>query len=687
MTRHHKKANPPEDRSWRRWWIDRLMSGSPDDVSHDSGALAILWAAILVIAVFLAYQPAWNGSFVWDDDTHLVNNPVLSPGGLAETWTPGSYINYWPLTFSVYRLEYELWGLNPLGFHLVNIALHAAAALLVWRILLLLRVPGAMLAAAIFALHPVNVESVAWISQLKNVLSLSLGLAAMLFYLLHEQNGRRKGDRHLLCEAPEGPFRQKVPVTFSARCERWRLALAVGLFFLSTLSKGMMLTLPLVLLACAWWQRGRIDRRDLLRALPFFVIAVAMTGVEVFMQHSGSGDVAIRSDNVFGRAAVAGCAVWFYLWTIVWPVDLVFVYPRWDIDAANLFSYVPGLLLAALLVLAWQQRRSWGRPVVMLIVCYVALLLPALGFVSIIFMQYSLVADHWQYAAMIVPCAVLAGVAATLARGLRLPRAGDYAVGLGVLTVLSVLTFQQSEMYRDIETLYRTTIDRNPRCWLAQNNLGRLLLAQGHVEEAISHYEDALKNKPDYFDACCNLANVLASLDRADEAIPLYREALKSKPDSFDAHYNLAVTLAKEGRLREAIEHYHSALEANQDDINALNNLAWLRATHPRSDLRDGNEAVKLAERASRLTDDRNAIVMDTLAAAYAEARRFPEAAQTARKAIDLAQRQSQEDEADERTHNAVDPAKNKWRAEVIRRLKARLRLYQSQRPYRDVKK
>jgi protein O-mannosyl-transferase len=658
MTRHHKKDNPPQDRSWRRWWIDRLTSGSPDDVPHVSGSFSILWAAVLVAAVFLVYRPAWNGGFVWDDDTHLVNNPVLNPGGLVQTWTPGTYINYWPLTFSVYRLEYELWGLNPLGFHLVNIALHAAAALLIWRVLLLLRMPGAMLAAAIFALHPVNVESVAWISQLKNVLSLSLGLAAMLVCLLHERHGGV-----------------------------WRLVLSIALFLLSTLSKGMMLTLPFVLLACAWWQRGRIDRRDLLRALPFFVIAAAMTGVEVFMQHSGSGDVVIRSDNIFGRTAVAGCAVWFYLWKIVWPVDLVFAYPRWDIDAANLFSYVPGLLLAAVLVLAWQQRRSWGRSVVMLIVCYVALLLPALGFVSIIFMQYSLVADHWQYAAMIVPCAVLAGVAAALARGFRLPRVAGYALSLGLLSVLSVLTFQQSGMYLDIETLYRTTIDRNPRCWLAQNNLGRLLLAQGHVEEAISYYEDALKSKPDYFDACCNLANVLASLDRADEAIPLYREALKSKPDSFDAHYNLAVTLGKEGRLREAVEHYHSALEANQDDINALNNLAWLRATHPRADLRDGDEAVKLTERASRLTDDRSAIVLDTLAAAYAEVRRFPEAVETARKAIDLAKRRSQEEEADEKARNAVDPVKNRWRAEVIRRLEARLQLYQSRKPYRDVKK
>ncbi len=186
-----------------------------------------LLAAALVVVIFLVYQPAWQGGFIWDDDVHLLNNPVLQPGGLAKIWVPGSFVNYWPLTFSVYRFEFEMWGLKPIGFHLVNILLHALSALLVWRILTHLRVPGAMFAAALFALHPVNVESVAWITQLKNVLSLPLTLLSVLFYLHYEKRG-----------------------------ERWRYAVAVGLFFLSTLAKGMALTLPVVLLACAWWQRG-----------------------------------------------------------------------------------------------------------------------------------------------------------------------------------------------------------------------------------------------------------------------------------------------------------------------------------------------------------------------------------------------------------------------------------------------
>ena len=154
-----------------------------------------LFAAALVAAVFLAYQPAWQGGFIWDDDTHLLNNPVLRPGGVFRTWVPGTYVNYWPLTFTVYWVEYQLWGLDPVGFHLVNIALHALSAILIWRVLALLRVPGALLAAALFALHPVNVESVAWITQLKNTLSLALTLLSVLLYLLSERRGGRWGLR------------------------------------------------------------------------------------------------------------------------------------------------------------------------------------------------------------------------------------------------------------------------------------------------------------------------------------------------------------------------------------------------------------------------------------------------------------------------------------------------------------
>jgi protein O-mannosyl-transferase len=685
MSRSPEKGRLPDDRNRRRRRNKASKTPGSAHATQNSGGPSVLWtamrsarsrnwllAAALVAAVFFAYQPAWHGGFVWDDDTHLLKNPVLQPGGLVQTWIRGDYLNYWPLTFTVYRLEYELWGLDTLGFHLVNIALHAVSALLLWRILECLRMPGALLAAAIFALHPVNVESVAWITQLKNVLSLALVLLSMLFYLLHDRDGGR-----------------------------WRFAASVGLFLLSALAKGMALTLPVVLLACAWWQRGRIGRRDLLRVLPFLLIAALMVCIEVSKQHTGQGNTVVRSDGFLSRAAVAGCAVWFYFWKFLWPTNLIFVYPRWNISERDFLSYLPGVSLVAILALAWWRRRSWGRPVVMLLVCYVALLLPVLGFVNIYFMDYSLVADHWQYAAMIVPCAALAGMVATLGRRFLAPlsRLGAgaggeggagrsfnavleppvrYAFCLGLLAILAVLTFRQSGMYADVETLYRTTIERNPNCWLAQNNLGvelerqgRILMSRGridkataHYREAVTHYQDALRAKADYAGAHVNLGVALARLGRTDEAIPRFQAALRIDPDCVEAQSNLGRALLNQGRFEEAITHFNNALANNRNNPIALNGLAWLRATCPESAFRDGAEAVDLARRAFRSSKTPEPTILDTLAAAYAEAGRFREAVQTAQMAFSLARQQN-----------------NVTLAESV---KARLRLYEAGTPYRQ---
>ncbi len=311
-------------------------------------------------------------------------------------------------------------------------------------------------------------------------------------------------------------------------------------------------------------------RRDLLRVLPFLLIAVLMVWIEVSKQHAGIGDNIVRSDGLLGRAAVAGCAVCFYFWKVIWPTNLIFVYPRWTISERDLWAYLPGVLLVLILAVAWWRRRSWGRPVVMLMVCYVALLLPVLGFTDIVYMKYSLVADHWQYAAMIVPSAALAALFVTLGRRCLTPLArfgkgaggegvlpqplGGYILSLGLLAILATLTFQQSRMYADIETLYRTTLDRNPDCWLVQNNLGNLLSDEGQVlmgrgqtdgamaiyREAIDHYHRALEAKPDYAESHFNLGNALACLGREEEAIAEFQTAVNANRDFVAAYCRLA---------------------------------------------------------------------------------------------------------------------------------------------------
>jgi tetratricopeptide (TPR) repeat protein len=560
-----------------------------------------LFIVALLAAVVLVYEPAWQGGFIWDDDLHLLNNPVLKPGGLLKTWVPGSYVNYWPVTATVYWLQFKIWGPDPVGFHIANIVLHAISALLVWRILVHLKMPGAMFAAALFAIHPVNVESVAWIAQLKTILSLLLALLSMLLYLRYEERGKR-----------------------------WRFALAIGLFLLSALAKGMTLTLPVVLLACAWWQRGRIGRRDLLRVLPFVLIGLLMVGVEVWQQRLAAGGGVVRSDSFLSRAAVAGCAVWFYLWKLIWPVDLIFVYPRWNIDARNVLSYLPGVLLVIILALAWRQRRSWGRPVVMLMVCYVALLLPALGFVNIYFMEYSLVADHWQYAAMIVPCAMFAAVAATLGRRWHWHRPAGYGAALVVLAMLATLTWRQSRMYADVDTLYQTTIDRNPNCWMAHNNLGVIVAGRGQTDEAIAHYQKALNINPDYVEAHNNLGNILAGQGRVAEAIAHYRKSLAINPDYPNAHNNLGLALARGGQVDEAITHYRQALETNSDFVEAHYNLGLALAARGQID-----EAVTQFEQALDIKAD-YAEAHNDLGIALAKRGQIDEAIAHYRKALEI---------------------------------------------------
>jgi protein O-mannosyl-transferase len=562
------------------------------------GTQNCLFAFALIVVVFLAYQPAWNGGFVWDDDLHLLNNPVLKPGGIGKIWVPGNFANYWPLTSSVYWLEYEMWGLDPFGFHMVNIALHVISAILLWRVLTCLRIPGAMFAAALFALHPVNVESVAWITQLKNTLSLTLTLVSVLLYLQHEQQG---GTR--------------------------RYVLSLVVFFLSTLAKGMVLTLPVVLVACDWWQRGRIGRRDVLRVLPYILIGLPMVGIEIVMQHA---DLGVRSDGLVSRVAVAGCGVWFYLWKAIWPVNLSFVYPRWNIEEQSILSFLPGALLVVVFVCAWWQRRTWGRPVVMFMVCYVAMLLPALGLVNIYFMKYSLVADHWQYAALTAPCAMLGGMVVALAR--RRPKQSwcCYTVFFAVLACFTGLTCRQSRMYRDVETLYRTTIDSNPNCWMANYNLGLFLAKRGQLDEATRLCQRTLEIKPDHIEAYKSLGALLCQRKQFEPAIAEFRKLLKIDPDCAEAYFDIAATLVACNKVDEAIANYRKAIAVDPEYVDAYVNLGAVLTKCGRVD-----EAIACYRKAVDIRPD-YAKAHNSLGAVLAGQRQVDEALVQFHKALEL---------------------------------------------------
>ncbi len=590
------------------------------------------------------YLPCCHGVWLWDDGPLLLNNPVLRPGGVARAWlVPGSYLNYWPVTYTVYWIGFHLWGLHPLGFHLLNIGLHAITALLVWRVLEALELPGALLAAAIFALHPVNVENVAWVAQLRGILSLAWALVCVLFYLKHEQYGGR-----------------------------WRYSLAILAFLLSALSKGEALTLPIVLLALAWWRHGRIGREDIRRLLPLVFIAICMAGVEVWSQHSLDSASGCGSDGFFSRSAIAGMAVWFYFGKFVWPFNLVPIYPRWSINPANLLCYVPGCLLLGILVAAWWHRRGWGRPVATVIICYVALLLPVLGFVNITYMQFSLVADHWQYTAMVVLCAAAGAAIATLA-GRSWRHWPAMSCCLALVLGLGYLTWQQNYLYGDHELYYRTTIAKNPTCWKAEDLLGESLAEREQWNTAIVHYRRALALNPDCPEAHGDIAIAFAARGEFDLAEKHFKRVIELNPRAPDIHYELALVYASTGELGKMIPILQQELEINSSHESArkvlsrtlarreqlqivlsevlrrlkqtpkdpalLDQAAWLLAASPFDSLRDGSRAVAMAELASKITGGNDPQNLGSLAAAYAEVGRFDDAVTAAERGQVLAER------------------------------------------------
>jgi len=505
------------------------------------------WFLCLILAVvtMLAYQPAWNGGLLWDDEANIASPELRSLDGLRRIWfEPRATQQYYPLLYSSYWLQQRFWGDSPTGYHLVNLLLHIGCVVLVLKILRLLRIPGAELATIVFALHPVNVETVAWITERKNTLSGVFGLAATLWYLKFDEGRSRRS-----------------------------YALALGLFLLGLLSKTAIVTLPLALLVIFWWKRDAISwRRDVAPLIPFFFLSAAAGLMTSWVEYGNIGyKASTLAFSPVDRCLIAGRAFWFQLGKVLWPSHLMFVYPRWEINAAVGWQYLFPLAVLGLLGILWSLRR-WSRAPLAGVLVYIFLLLPSLGFLNIYFFFYSFVSDHWQYLAclgIITPCAsgivLLAGQLKSwqvwLERGTTLLLAG----------ILFLLTWQQSRMYTNVETLYRTTIARNPACWMAYNNLGNILYQANRIPEAMDLFKQALRIKPAV--AHYSLGNALALTGRTSEAIDQYKQALRINPDFAEVHNNLGNALFLTGRTSEAIDQYKQALRTNPNYADAHNNL------------------------------------------------------------------------------------------------------------------
>jgi len=638
---------------------------------------------ILAVVTILAYQHAWHGGFLWDDDAYIINNELLTaPDGWRRIWfSLDSPSQYFPFTYSTFRIEHALWGLDTTGYHWVNLLLHVGNALLVWAVLARLKVPGSWLAAAIFALHPVQVESVAWITERKNVLMGFFFLLTLLAWIAFVDKRSRR------------------PWMF--------YCLALISYALALSAKATACTLPAALFLILWLQKKPITMRRFIQIVPFVVLGIGMGLLAVWWEryHQGTNRGVFTFLSPMERILVASRAVWFYLSKIFWPSNLTFIYPRWNISPADLIDYIWLLAGIAACAAIYFIRRYFGRSVEVAAAFFVATLTPVLGFIMLFTFRYTFVADHYQYLACIGPIALASAGIVALSDRFTHYRAVIVSAALLVVASFGTLTWRQAATYSDIETLWRTTLARNPECWMAHTNIGIVFLQQGKIDDAIAHYRLALQMQADSWDAEYNLGtalvakgqvdeailhceravgmrptdpdaqvslgNALVAKGRIDEAIAHYQKAITAQPDHFLARYSLghallekgefegaiqvcrsalllrpsdadcqttlAIALEEKGNPTEAIQHYQKALELAPKSISTLTNLAWLLATSQDASLRNGAKAIELATQADRLVGGTNTLVLRTLAAAYAENGEFTNAIRTARSAMQLA--------------------------------------------------
>lgn len=576
------------------------------------------WALALLLVTCLAYVPAMRAGFIWDDDNYVTQNKSLRTlAGLIAIWTdPSATPQYYPFVHSTFWIEYQAWGLWPAGYHVVNILLHATNAILLWQVLRKLSLPAPWLAAAIFALHPVHVESVAWITERKNVLSglfyLSAALAWLNFALVDGQPNRN----------PRA---------------RWRwYGLSLVCFVAALLSKTVTVTLPAALLLIAWWRRGRLTARDVLSLLPMFCIGIPFGILTIWLERNHVG--AIGDDWGFSfveRSLIAGRALWFYAAKLTWPSPLIFIYPRWHINSAVWWQ---GLFpLGAVGVIVFLARKGKPTGPLIAVLLFAGTLFPALGFFNIFPMRYSFVADHFQYLASIalIVLATSAGHAAVQRLGLQASSMPRGLAGL-LLMVLMGLTWRQAGIYHDRETLWRDTIATNPACTMAHNNLGLVLSEQGRLMEASLEFRRVLQLDSKDTHARLNLANLWNEQGRFDEALEQYKLLLKLDPDNVLAHFNIANVLDALQRPTEAEAHYRKAMELDPRNTQVRVNFATLLIQQQRLD----EAEVELLE-SLRLAPD-FALAHLNLAALYHQQGKQEQALVHAREGLRLAPRSSQ---------------------------------------------
>jgi tetratricopeptide (TPR) repeat protein len=598
------------------------MNPPPPDDPLASRRRLRLGVLIIVLATLIAYLPAVRGGWIWDDDDYVTENELLHDAdGLVELWKPGQTHQYYPVVFTAFWIEYQLWELNPLGYHLVNVLLHIANALLLWRIMRRLGAPGAWMIAAVFALHPMNVESVAWITERKNVLSGLFYLTAALAYLRFD------------------PLRDEDEPE-AAPPRSWNhYGLAIVLFIAALLSKSVTCSLPAALILVLLLCRQRLTLQRLWPLAPLFVIGLFAAMHTAHLEKESVGAVGADFDFSFlQRVLIASKALLFYPFKLLIPYPLIFIYPKWTIDEGAWLSYwsVVVVLLAGVgLLIAYVRGR---RGPALAIAFYAGTIFPALGFFNVYPMRYSFVADHFCYLAGIGVIALVVSVLTRLIGSLRIAP----LLAAVVLAVFAVLTWLQGPKYASAEALWRRTTADNPAAWMAQNNLGAILLRdhkllgdaidllgrgdadaaaaildqserpelrqaasrlralrrdridaaipalqamrQPLIEEAMERFSASLEVYPDHYQARGNLALALHRLERFDESLAQWRILLANERASAEDKYKMGLTLQQTGQTEEAIAHFRAILDEHPEHLATRLRLGEILAELERHD-------------------------------------------------------------------------------------------------------
>jgi len=536
--------------------------------SRDALALAAL---CLLVAV--SYFPATLAGFVWDDAVLSKARPLRVWGGLWQIWFEPKSMeqyegHYWPLLYTLFWIEHKLWGLAPAGYHIVNLALHAAASALLWRALLYFKLPGAWFAAAVFAVHPLHVESVAWVIGRKDILAALFFLGALLCYFRFVDGARR---------AHYG----------------WGL----GLFIAGLLCKSTVVTLPAVLWLMHWWRRGRVTWEDVMRVLPFLALGLIITVID--WAHYKDKEVLTFDYTLVERALIAARALWFYAYKLVWPADLAVIYPLWKIGVVNPLAWACVIAAGALGAACWRWRARIGRGPLACLLFFAVMLAPVLGFVDYGYMQFSFVADRYQYIACIGIIVLLCGAGmqfADLALPVARRRIALQAAGGVMVVMLGALTWQQAGIYRNAGTFFSHIIAHNDEARGAYHNYGDWLLKQKRPQEALEHYQVSRKRRPKFDSIPIQMGIAYENLEQPEKALERYRYALQLNPRSATALNNLALLLIKQGEYDQGLDIYRRVIKLDPLYANAHTGMgvALFRQNRIREALRSFERALEL---------------------------------------------------------------------------------------------